>query len=545
MINKNRRFPIGTAILPRFFAIIALFVVTLLTACSLIRTEVFPLDYLESPRNSPSSAIISAILTLCCFVCGIRIFPQLQKCSLERLYKIQGIAIIFIGAFWLTIATTGAVADQGISLAFANWFLEGNVKSIYENGYLQQYPFQSGYILFCAFIGNLFGKYNLLPLRFFNLLMVFLSIRTLCKLIEILFRRENLTKIAILLSSAFLPFILFETFIYGNMPSIAFCLIACYLQQKVISLNKLNAHTITLCILSICFLFLALWFKPNSLIFLIGIELIWMITLLKTRKFLYAVVILLAALAYVSANAVPVAYMEKETGVEINDNPIPKSAWIAMGLQESPERAPGWYNSYPVDIYNENNRDSAKTDLIAKNEISNRISAFAKDPFYTLKFFGKKISSTWSEPTFQSLWISYGGTGTQRDDLNHSKLENSIMTGTLHNIYVIYCDVFQNIVYIGTLYSLLRFWKKMSLYQESLLIIFLGGFAFHLFWETKSDYVLPYFFLLIPYAAAGINSMTAAYRAHPLTCERHAPKPLNEQTSVGENNNNGENGVRD
>ena len=35
-------------------------------------------------------------------------------------------------------------------------------------------------------------------------------------------------------------------------------------------------------------------------------------------------------------------------------------------------------------------------------------------------------------------------------------------------------------------------------------LIFLGGFTFHLLWETKAIYVLQYFYLLIPYAVYGI-----------------------------------------
>ena len=36
------------------------------------------------------------------------------------------------------------------------------------------------------------------------------------------------------------------------------------------------------------------------------------------------------------------------------------------------------------------------------------------------------------------------------------------------------------------------------------MIIFFGGFAFHILWETKSIYAIPFFELLIPYASHGI-----------------------------------------
>ena len=45
--------------------------------------------------------------------------------------------------------------------------------------------------------------------------------------------------------------------------------------------------------------------------------------------------------------------------------------------------------------------------------------------------------------------------------------------------------------------------KIVSLY------IFLGGFFFHLMWETKSQYVYPYVFMLIPMSALGIDLIGA------------------------------------
>lgn len=33
--------------------------------------------------------------------------------------------------------------------------------------------------------------------------------------------------------------------------------------------------------------------------------------------------------------------------------------------------------------------------------------------------------------------------------------------------------------------------------------IFIGGFIFHIFWEAKGQYALPYFILLFPYAIRG------------------------------------------
>ncbi|MBT1177886.1 hypothetical protein JS532_10015 [Bifidobacterium callimiconis] len=493
-------------IIEKIFSLLAISTLAILTTTALLRTEIFPVNYIERPQNGPIYALIGSTFTLVVIATIFLIRHKQVNLSIDQLHKAQSFIIIFFGLTWLAIATTGAVADQGISLTIANQLRDGDIEIIKQNGYLQQYPFQSGYILFCSLISYLFGKYNmLLPIRFFNLGMAILSIKTLCKLSETIFKNEKTVKICIILSTAFTPFIFFSTFIYGNMPSISMCLISCYLQQKIISSPELSKKNLGYILGASIALFCAVWFKPNSLIFLVGIELIWAISFIGTKKTILIIGLVLMMFSYEAATHIPISIVEKQTGISSKEA-IPKSAWIAMGLQESPERAPGWYNNYGPDLYDRTDHNASETNRLAKQEIKNRITTFVNKPIYAAKFFGKKISSTWAEPTFQSLWISYGGTGGIRDDLNHSKLEQSITIGKLHSVYITYCDVIQNLVYIGALYCIVKKRRELTIVHLSLIIIFLGGAAFHLFWETKSDYVLPYFFLLIPYAAAGYST---------------------------------------
>ena len=47
------------------------------------------------------------------------------------------------------------------------------------------------------------------------------------------------------------------------------------------------------------------------------------------------------------------------------------------------------------------------------------------------------------------------------------------------------------------------------------MIAVLGGFLFHMVWEANSRYILPYFLLMLPYAAWGLG--TAAEQAIKIT----------------------------
>ena len=47
--------------------------------------------------------------------------------------------------------------------------------------------------------------------------------------------------------------------------------------------------------------------------------------------------------------------------------------------------------------------------------------------------------------------------------------------------------------------------KELDLKKSLLPIIFLGGFLFHIIWETKAIYVIQYYYILLPFGAYGIN----------------------------------------
>ena len=50
--------------------------------------------------------------------------------------------------------------------------------------------------------------------------------------------------------------------------------------------------------------------------------------------------------------------------------------------------------------------------------------------------------------------------------------------------------------------------KRNDIERLLLIVTFIGGLVFHfVLWETKAIYVLPYYFLLLPYTAIGINKL--------------------------------------
>jgi len=57
------------------------------------------------------------------------------------------------------------------------------------------------------------------------------------------------------------------------------------------------------------------------------------------------------------------------------------------------------------------------------------------------------------------------------------------------------------------LIALIQNRKNISLELIFLVTIFIGGFSFHILWEAKSRYIIPYILVLIPIASISIDQM--------------------------------------
>ena len=71
-----------------------------------------------------------------------------------------------------------------------------------------------------------------------------------------------------------------------------------------------------------------------------------------------------------------------------------------------------------------------------------------------------------------------------------------------------YLNIFESVVYLGTLAYIFFTGRHTKLHRLLLPTIFIGGFIFHLFWEAKGQYTITYFVLLIPYCVRGLIDMT-------------------------------------
>jgi len=78
--------------------------------------------------------------------------------------------------------------------------------------------------------------------------------------------------------------------------------------------------------------------------------------------------------------------------------------------------------------------------------------------------------------------------------------------GDYYKIIEFFLNIYQTTIYIFSAIGLFVLSRDKNKIIISLLpTIFLGGFLFHILWETKSIYVIQYYFLLLPFASYGIH----------------------------------------
>jgi hypothetical protein len=195
----------------------------------------------------------------------------------------------------------------------------------------------------------------------------------------------------------------------------------------------------------------------------------------------------------------PKITIQSITGLDIGKGNSPW-AWVAMGLDSIENGVPGYFNGYNQQLFETNDYDYQKTTEAALESITNSFEKFYQEPEFAAFFFGSKLTAEWANSSFESLSFQE----IHKSTVDRGALVTSaiIPGGKLNALMLLCFDLFHAVVLFGVLLYLTTE-KSATIHQLFFVILFIGGFIFFLFWEAKARYVLPFFFLLIPYAYPG------------------------------------------
>ena len=169
--------------------------------------------------------------------------------------------------------------------------------------------------------------------------------------------------------------------------------------------------------------------------------------------------------------------------------PYPTVGYVYMGMMPS-ERANGWYSGLAGEP---GRKDPNGAVDYYKRGIEKRLKEFLHNPKLIKNFYITKSVSMWSENTYGSIW-NYLNLNNE-DNIKHKEIikYEEIISLTQKSI-LIFISIKAIIIIFSSLKS-----KYISNEIILLMLIALGGYTFHMIWEAKSRYIIPYLVLSFPF----------------------------------------------
>lgn len=457
-------------------------------------------EYLEYMNYRIDNLLLNAIGVVLFLIVIYIVKKLLKKVSNKIFLIVTTIIIMLLSAIFICIARILPKADQEVMTYLASEFMKGNYDALETDGYLNRFPFQLGYMYLTELLFRLVRE-STIVMQLLNVICIGGIIILLYKFTNKMFQNKEVNKIFCLLMLGFLPIVFFSTFVYGNIIGLLFALIAIYSILLYIGKRKMKYLIIASISIGISILL-----KKNYQIFFVGIVVLLILDFIEKRDKKIWVGIILSAICMILFNKIIFLYTEKRTGIEIADG-VPMISYIQMGLKEGSEtKMAGWYDGSVVSIYQEANGDTAKASERSMNNLEEILNDFSKNPSKIFKVLTEKIATTWLEPTFQTIWINEPAENFNKipESMKNNKLLISFFDGKLSIAYIEYNNIYEIIIFITAGICLIIGFKRTSIERLSLILMVIGGFFFHLIWETKCYYVLTFYILLLPYAANGI-----------------------------------------
>ena len=422
---------------------------------------------------------------------------------------------ISVGMAFLFLGRTMPSADCMSVFSMAEELAAGNTSVIHPtDSYISYYPQQVGLIAFYELIVRI---WNVLPfgvraypaIQALNVLLACVIIFTQYKTVQLLWHSDTADCIYLLLAGLNIPLLMYTSFVYGEIPSFAAVSVGCYYFLKFLSQKERNRLVPVQGLISLLSLTLGVMLRKNSLILVIAVLIVALLQALRERKPLLLIYALLCVICSLSILPLIQSMYEHRSGNTIRSG-VPAMAYFAMGMQES-SRADGWYNGFNFYTYQDTGMDTEATVALSKQAIRERLHYFREHPGYAAQFYRNKYLSQWADGTYACRQATYATSG------GRVPIMNSVYTGTAAKLLVTYCNLYQNILYLGAFsFCIFQLHSKRggSCSKAGFLPVYLGligvigGLLFHFIWEANARYIFLYSLLLLPYAARGLEHLT-------------------------------------
>ncbi len=461
----------------------------LLNIC--FRTHISQKEVVTVQVSLLRSAAILVLTAVAVVVAGL--LPQKLQIPEKKCFLIWT-AIYTVMALYLILNVDTTLRDDAklVHLAALD-FLDGNYDKMAPDHYMGYYPYQTGLMLYDALVYR-FGKNGVTP--FLANFCFVLGIQYLIwQIADTVFQSRPVNLVTMGLSFAFLPQFFFILFVYGTIPGLFFMLLAFYNGLRFSRTGSWRRMLVTALSCGA-----AVILRKNNLIGMIALVIfLFLRALEKERKGRFLTAVCLTVLCTMVINQQLLSAVEAKTGQNLHDS-MPSSLFIAMGtdLDNNQVRGPGWYNRYTIDTLKSCDYDREAAAKIGWQKVAENLKDTIENPARAFRFYGKKLVSTWCDSQFQSIW---SGPMERMEQYVHTRLLRSIyQEGIADKLLNLVCKCVVLPIWLFASVFLLVFHRKNRDWELFYLYL-IGGALFHFVWETKSQYVYPYVFCLIPFAA--------------------------------------------
>ena len=414
----------------------------------------------------------------------------LQHVSPKILFIIGAIIWLVIGVIYYLQGPNEVFGcwDQAQCFNIAKELANGNYDSL-KDYYLIKYPFQIGLVFFERLF--LFFSDSIYVLYFINIIIMILINFFQVKITRLLFDASDVVvNYVILFSFMFLPLLFYITYVYGNWPGLLFAVIAVYYGLRYLKDSRKYKYS---WIVMVVFIGLANLIKTNYIITAIALLIVFGLQGLKNLDYKKILIGLSIFVGIFLANASVKNYYEMRMDSSFSQG-IPKVAWITMGMQdntENPNYEAGWFNFYTEDLYADTHENTQKTEKIARKDLVKQVKYYFNHPAEGYSFLRDKLLTTWTNPSYD---VFYSTPIREKYLKRYDKDPNLYGFMTMMNMLNLYIVVFAG------LYIVFNF-RKLNRYAIYAILYLIGGFMFHFFWETKSQYIIQYMYMLMPLSA--------------------------------------------
>lgn len=415
-----------------------------------------------------------------------------------------GFAILAAGVFWIFFNDSVPAYDQKTVYMEAQR-IAGFLDEPFDTDYFAYFSRNRGITLLVAAAMKIFGN-HLYSFRIINLLAVLVVYYSICQTVKLVFKNPMVTSLTSLLLLMFYPLVIYTSYHYGTLLSIAFTSLGMYGTAALCETDKRRY------VIAIILAFpMGILMHQSAAVGLLA-AIIYL--LMNQKPFLrnIVIVVMTVIVIFLSMKVVDGIYTHI-TDSDPNASSVPVSCTVYMGLTSTTGASgPGSQDGADAQIFIENNCDAKAANKDALNRIFKAVNEYLTGK-RNLGFFVEKTEYQWLDPTF-------GGRKTIRmNDSNMGEPANSDAFTAFYNsslrsvVFKISIGIML-LVYISALIAGARSIRNIREYPMVILLhlYIIGGGTFQMIWESLSRYCLGYFVWLLPLSAFGLWSVYTLLR---------------------------------